>query len=83
MSQARRPPRADDALPFYLTIAAAFAQLYRVSEHRGRPTIRLVVFSDAFSHLDHQGMRVILETFERLGLQIITAAPVPPPDQAC
>lgn len=71
--------RADVSLPFYLTIAAAFAQLYRVSEQQGRPTIRLVAFSDAFSQMDHQGMRVVLETFERLGLQLITAAPAPLP----
>lgn len=63
-------------LPFYLTIAATFAQIYRLSGNaKQRPTIRLVVLNEAFARLGKQNVGAILDTFERLGLQVVTASP--------
>ncbi len=62
--------------PFYLTIAASFVQLYRISERNQRPTIRLVAFDEAFSKMDQDRIGSTLELFQQFGLQIITATPL-------
>lgn len=62
--------------PFYLTIAASFVQLYRIYERTGRPTIRLVVFDEAFSKMDQARIGATLELFQDFNLQIVTATPL-------
>jgi uncharacterized protein YPO0396 len=62
--------------PFYLTIAASFVQLYRIGERTGRPTIRLVVFDEAFSKMDQDRIGATLELFQDFDLQIVTATPL-------
>jgi uncharacterized protein YPO0396 len=62
--------------PFYLTIAASFVQLYRIGESTGRPTIRLVVFDEAFSKMDQARIGATLELFQDFNLQIVTATPL-------
>jgi hypothetical protein len=61
-------------LPLYLTIAAAFAPLYRINEKQSRSTVRLIVFKSMFAAIQRRDVEMVLETFERLGLQVITAA---------
>lgn len=62
--------------PFYLTIAASFVQLYRVQEHTQRPTLRMVIFDEAFSKMDQSYIGATLDMFHQFGLQIITATPL-------
>ncbi|WP_165774642.1 ATP-binding protein [Candidatus Viridilinea mediisalina] len=62
--------------PFYLTIAASFVQLYRISERNDRPTIRLVAFDEAFSKMDQDRIGATLDLFQQFGLQIVTATPL-------
>lgn len=62
--------------PFYLTIAASFVQLYRVHERSGQPTIRLVVFDEAFSKMDQDRIGSTLDLFQQFQLQIVTATPL-------
>jgi uncharacterized protein YPO0396 len=62
--------------PFYVTIAASFAQLYHINERHQRPTIRLVAFDEAFSKMDQDRIGATLELLQSFGLQIITATPL-------
>jgi uncharacterized protein YPO0396 len=62
--------------PFYVTIAASFAQLYHINERQRRPTIRLVAFDEAFSKMDQDRIGATLELLQSFGLQIITATPL-------
>ncbi len=62
--------------PFYVTIAASFAQLYHINERHHRPTIRLVAFDEAFSKMDQDRIGATLELLQGFGLQIITATPL-------
>lgn len=70
--------------PFYLTIAASFVQEYRINQTRSgnsnsnssRPTIRLVVFDEAFSKMDQDRIGAALELFQRFGLQLVIATPL-------
>ncbi len=63
---------ADDSMvPYYLTIAATFAQLYHLNERTNRSMLRLVVFDRAFVGLDHESIATAQSIFDRLGLQLI------------
>ncbi len=62
--------------PFYVTIAASFAQLYHINERHQRPTMRLVAFDEAFSKMDQDRIGATLELLQSFGLQIITATPL-------
>jgi uncharacterized protein YPO0396 len=59
-------------IPYYLTIAATFAQLYHLSERSNRPMLRLVVFDKAFVGLDQEHVATTQSIFDRLGLQLIS-----------
>jgi uncharacterized protein YPO0396 len=62
--------------PFYLTIAASFLQLYKIQERTQRPTLRMVVFDEAFSKMDQNFIGATLDMFHQFGLQIVTATPL-------
>jgi len=67
--------------PFYLAVAASFVQLYHILDQkkRGRgqtPTIRLVVFDEAFNRMDQNRIEGTLDMLQRFGLQIVTATPL-------
>jgi uncharacterized protein YPO0396 len=61
--------------PFYLTIAASFVQEYQ-PRSATRPTLRLVVFDEAFSKMDQDRIGAALELFQRFGLQLVIATPL-------
>jgi uncharacterized protein YPO0396 len=61
--------------PFYLTIAASFVQEYKL-RLPGRPTLRLVVFDEAFSKMDQDRIGAALELFQTFGLQLVIATPL-------
>jgi len=62
--------------PFYVAIAASFVQLYRAHSKTSRPTIRLVVFDEAFDKMDQQRIGATLDLLHYFGLQVITATPL-------
>lgn len=64
---------SDTPVPFYLIIAAAFTQLYHTNTHKDQPTIRLVPFNEAFSKIDQERADAVLDIYEKLGLQVISA----------
>lgn len=72
----RQTSGGETQTPFYVTIAASFAQLYHINDHHSRPTVRLVAFDEAFSKMDQDRIGATLELLQNFGLQIITATPL-------
>ncbi len=61
--------------PFYISILASFAQLYRINKSRYDNTLRLIVFDEAFNKMDEERMKESLSLLGRFGFQAIIAAP--------
>lgn len=61
--------------PFYISILASFAQLYRINKNRSDNTLRLIVFDEAFNKMDEERMKESLKLLPRFGFQAIIAAP--------
>jgi len=61
--------------PFYISVLASFVQLYRVGRTGSDNTLRLIVFDEAYSKMDHQRIRESVRLIRDLGLQIILSAP--------
>lgn len=63
--------------PFYISILASFAQLYRVSEKNANDpgTIRLIIFDEAFSKMDSERIQESVKLLRHYGLQAILSAP--------
>ncbi len=64
---------AETGIVFYLTLAALFTQLYRITGREGRPIIRLAACGDAFAKMDVEHIGPVLELFRRCKLQLVTA----------
>lgn len=60
--------------PFYIAVLASFLQLYRVQQE-DTSTIRLIVFDEAYSKMDHQRIQESIKLIRELGLQVILSAP--------
>jgi energy-coupling factor transporter ATP-binding protein EcfA2 len=60
--------------PFYIAVLASFLQLYRVRQG-DEDTLRLIVFDEAYSKMDHQRIRESIRLIRDLGLQVILSAP--------
>jgi len=68
---------AERQVPFYVIIGAALANLYH-GVHRAPADGRgmgLAVFDEAFSKMDGQNQRSLLDFYSDIGLQILIAAP--------
>ncbi|WP_067927351.1 ATP-binding protein [Alicyclobacillus shizuokensis] len=61
--------------PFYISVLASFAQMYRVRQMGLDNTLRLIVFDEAYSKMDHQRIRESIRLTRELGLQLILSAP--------
>ncbi|MHB1683873.1 MAG: ATP-binding protein [Bacilli bacterium] len=61
--------------PFYISVLASFVQLYRVGRQGMDNTLRLIVFDEAYSKMDHQRIRESVKLVRQLGLQVILSAP--------
>lgn len=59
--------------PFYISILASFAQLYRIKNNDN--TIRLIVFDEAFSKMDSERIEESIKLLRKIGFQAIFAAP--------
>lgn len=60
--------------PFYIAVLASFLQLYRVRQ-RDANTLRLIVFDEAYSKMDHQRIQESIKLIREMGLQVILSAP--------
>ena len=65
--------------PFYITIGASLASLYHggsirqlQSSHSG---FGLALFDEAFANLDATNLQTIMQLFQQMGLQVLTATP--------
>ena len=61
--------------PFYVAMAASFAQAYRLNQPRASDTIRLAMFDEAFSKMDTARMASALQFMREAGLQVLLATP--------
>jgi tetrahydromethanopterin S-methyltransferase subunit B len=62
--------------PFYISVLASFVRLYRVKQRRGdNNTLRLIIFDEAFSKMDHQRIQESIKLLRSLELQAIVSAP--------
>ena len=61
--------------PFYISVLASFAQLYRINKNRNDNTLRLIVFDEAFNKMDEERMKESLKLLPKFGFQAIIAAP--------
>lgn len=65
--------------PFYVAMAASFAQAYRLNQARPSDTIRLALFDEAFGKMDTARTASALRFMVDTGLQVLLATP---PDKA-
>jgi uncharacterized protein YPO0396 len=61
--------------PFYVAMAASFAQAYRLNQPRPSDTIRLAMFDEAFSKMDTARTASALQFMRQAGLQVLLATP--------
>jgi len=61
--------------PFYISILASFAQLYRINKNRSDNTLRLIVFDEAFNKMDEERMKESLKLLPKFEFQSIISAP--------
>jgi len=61
--------------PFYVAMAASFAQVYRLNQPRSSDTIRLALFDEAFGKMDTARTASALKFMREAGLQVLLATP--------
>lgn len=61
--------------PFYVAMAASFAQAYRLNQPRPSDTIRLAMFDEAFGKMDTARTASALQFMREAGLQVLLATP--------
>jgi hypothetical protein len=61
--------------PFYISVLASFIQIYRIKQQGFNNTMRLIVFDEAYSKMDHQRIRESIRLIRDLELQVIISAP--------
>jgi uncharacterized protein YPO0396 len=61
--------------PFYVAMAASFAQAYRLNQPRLSDTIRLALFDEAFGKMDTARTASALQFMRDAGLQVLLATP--------
>ncbi|SHM89526.1 Uncharacterized protein YPO0396 [Caldanaerovirga acetigignens] len=62
--------------PFYISILASFGRIYRLGHKYGENnTLRLIIFDEAFSKMDHQRVQESIKLLRSFGFQAIISAP--------
>ncbi|NLW48792.1 MAG: hypothetical protein GXY86_15875 [Firmicutes bacterium] len=62
--------------PFYITVLASFAQLYRIRQkNEAGNTMRLIIFDEAFSKMDSERIQESIKLLRRFSLQAVLSAP--------
>lgn len=69
----KRQSGGETQTPFYISILASFAQLYRVGQKDN--TTRLVIFDEAFSKMDGTRIKEAVALLRSFGLQAILSTP--------
>lgn len=69
----KRQSGGETQTPFYISILASFAQLYRVTQKDN--TSRLVIFDEAFSKMDGTRIKEAVGLLRSFGLQAILSTP--------
>lgn len=71
----KRKSGGETQTPFYISILASFAQLYRVNKAENNNTIRLVIFDEAFSKMDAARIIESVGLLRSFDLQVILSTP--------
>lgn len=62
--------------PFYISILASFGRIYRIGKmYKENNTLRLIIFDEAFSKMDHQRVQESIKLLRSLDFQAIISAP--------
>lgn len=69
----KRQSGGETQTPFYISIFASFAQLYRVGQDSD--TLRLVIFDEAFSKMDGVRIKECVNLLREFGLQGLISTP--------
>lgn len=69
----KRQSGGETQTPFYISILASFAQLYRVTQDSD--TLRLVIFDEAFSKMDGVRIKEAVSLLRSFGLQGLISTP--------
>ncbi|MDR3573286.1 MAG: SbcC/MukB-like Walker B domain-containing protein [Anaerolineaceae bacterium] len=70
-----RKSGGETTTPFYVAMAASFAQAYRLNQPRPSDTIRLAIFDEAFGKMDTARTASALKFMREAGLQVLLATP--------
>lgn len=70
----KRQSGGETQTPFYISILASFAQLYRTNDENA-DTLRLVIFDEAFSKMDGSRIKEAVNLLRSFGLQAILSTP--------
>ena len=70
----KRQSGGETQTPFYISILASFAQLYRTNDPNS-DSIRLVIFDEAFSKMDGSRIKESVSLLRSFGLQAILSTP--------
>ncbi|MCF8019381.1 MAG: hypothetical protein K9L62_08220 [Vallitaleaceae bacterium] len=60
--------------PFYISVLASFFRVYRMNT-KAKDTVRLIVFDEAFSKMDHERIEQCIILLKELGFQALISAP--------
>lgn len=72
----RKKSGGETQTPFYISVLASFAQLYRVNETGELSnSIRLIIFDEAFSKMDRGRIQQAITLLRDFGFQAIVSAP--------
>lgn len=71
----KRQSGGETQTPFYISILASFAQLYRCQDQSNNDTLRLVIFDEAFSKMDGSRIKEAVGLLRSFGLQAILSTP--------
>ncbi len=61
--------------PFYISVLASFARVYRISKSKDTNTLRLIVFDEAFNKMDPERIQESIRLLKLLGFQSLISAP--------
>ncbi|WP_424685380.1 ATP-binding protein [Enterococcus sp.] len=62
-------------IPLYISLLAAFSQVYRVTNERNNNTIRLILMDEAFSKIDGEKIKQCVQLVRDFNLQAIFSTP--------
>lgn len=61
--------------PFFISVLASFHRLYALGDKRREDTMRLIIFDEAFSKMDHERIEESLKLLRDMKFQVLISAP--------